>query len=245
MLSSDNFRGIPHDLQKSCDGLFMSLANLRNIGYFFLNIKESNIMISIEQKVTRRIYDHRRGWAFSSKDFIKLGSRSSIDVALHNLLGIGFIRRVFRGIYDYPRYSQVLETQLSPDMNQVARALARKFNWEIQPSGPTALNILGLSTQVPGRYVFQSNGPDRKYTVGSTSLEFKNTVLKETGFKHWQSAIIVQGLKSLGESRIDSKVIFKIRDWLDADKRAKVLKDTKTVTNWVYEAIRKICSEAG
>jgi hypothetical protein len=85
---------------------------------------------------------------------------------------------------------------LSPDTDQVARALARKFNWRIQPSGATALNLLGLSTQVPARAVYLSDGPDRSYTVGNTGLDFEHTALKEVGFKLRESGLIVQALKS-------------------------------------------------
>ena len=200
-------------------------------------------MISVEQKVAHVIYGHRGGWAFSSHDFLKLGNRNAIDKALQLLCKKRIIRRVIRGIYDYPRHSKVLNEMMSPEIDQVAQALARKFGWEIQPSGPTALNILGLSTQVPGRYVFQSDGPDCKYRIDATTLEFKNTVLKETGFKHRESTLIVRALKSLGKDGIDEAVISKLRDWLDPKLRAKVMKDTRTVTGWVYEAIRKICLE--
>ncbi|MBN2082154.1 hypothetical protein JW859_08090 [bacterium] len=199
---------------------------------------------NVVQKVISKIYGRGRGWAFSQKDLTTQGNRDAVDQALHRLHKRGLIRRVLRGIYDYPRYSKVLDTQLSPDIDQVAHALARKFRWDIQPSGPTAMNILGLSTQVPGRYVYHSNGPDRSYQIYSTKLEFKNTALKETGFKHEESALLVMALKSLGESRIDSEVITKIRNWLDPGMCSKVLKDTRTVTGWVYEAIRKVCSGA-
>jgi integrase len=70
-----------------------------------------------------------------------------------------------RGIYDYPRFSKLLDQSLSPDIDQVARALARKFRWCIQPTGATALNFLGLSTQVPARAVYLSDGPDRVYQI--------------------------------------------------------------------------------
>ena len=95
----------------------------------------------------------------------------------------GEIRRVIRGIYDYPRFSKLLDQHLSPDIDQVARALARKFRWRIQPSGATALNFLGLSTQVPARAVYLSDGPDRAYQVGNTPLVFEHTALKESGIQ--------------------------------------------------------------
>jgi hypothetical protein len=75
---------------------------------------------------------------------------ANIHQALSGLTRAGTIRRVCHGAYDYPRHSQLLG-ELSPDIDQVAQALARKFNWRIQALGETALNLLRLSTQVPGK----------------------------------------------------------------------------------------------
>ncbi len=200
-------------------------------------------MQSIENNILKKICGHGNGWAFSPKDFSPLASREAVDLALHRLEKKGTIRRVLRGLYDYPRFSELLDQQLSPDIDQVARALARKFGWHIQPGGPAALNLMGLSTQVPGRYVYLSDGPARTYEVAKTELVFENTALKEAGFKLRESALIVQGLKSLGREGITRDTIAKIRQWLDPSLRSKILKDTATATGWVYEAIRQICGE--
>jgi hypothetical protein len=196
-----------------------------------------------EQKLLGKIRGKGRGWAFSQRDFACLASRSTIDVTLHRLLASGAIRRVIRGIYDYPRYSELLGSDLSPDTDQVAAALARKFGWRIQPSGPAAQNLLGLSTQVPAAYVYLSDGPDRSYDVNGTKLKFKHTALKEAGFRHRESALIVQALKALGPGRIKPRIVAKVRQWLDPKLRERVLDDTGTVTGWVYDAIREICRE--
>ncbi len=94
----------------------------------------------------------------------------------------------------------------------MAQAIARKFNWRIQASGDAALNLLGLSTQVPGRYTYLSDGPDRSYQIGKTTLSFKKSALKNIGFKHRESGLIVHALKALGKDQIDSKVIDKIQN---------------------------------
>ena len=104
-------------------------------------------MQPIEQKILSRIYGRGRGWAFTKTDFVADFGEANIHKALSALTKAGTIRRVCVGVYDYPRQSEMLG-QLSPDIDQVAQALARKFNWRIQPSGDTALNLLGLSTQV-------------------------------------------------------------------------------------------------
>lgn len=198
---------------------------------------------TIENRVSYRIRGKGGGWAFSPRDFLDLGGRPTVDSALHRLAQRGDVRRVIRGIYDYPRFSQLLGQQLSPDMDQVARAIARKFGWRIQPSGATALNLIGISTQVPARAIYLSDGPDRSYKVGRIILTFEHTALKEAGFKLKESGLIVQALKSLGPDQITPEITSKIRAWLPESLRAKVLADTKTATGWAYSAIQRITQE--
>jgi hypothetical protein len=201
------------------------------------------IQQTVEKKILSRIYGNGRGWAFSQADFADLGPRPTIDSALLRRERQGLLRRVIRGIYDYPRQSKAVPGPLSPDIDQVANALARKFVWRIQPDGATAQNLLGLSTQVPARVVYLSDGPDRSYTVGKTSLAFEHTALKEAGFKLAESRLIVQALKALGEHRITDKVVTQIRKQFDPTLRQRILLDTRTATGWVYAAIKEIAKE--
>jgi hypothetical protein len=198
---------------------------------------------TIEQRIVSRIYGHGRGWAFSQADFNDLGTRTTVDSCLHRLMNETTIRRVIRGIYDYPRYSDLLQQTVAPDIDQAAQALARKFAWRIQPDGATAQNLLGLSTQVPARVVYLSDGPNRSYAVGKTRLDFEHTALKEAVFKLPESRLVVQALKAYGERRITPKLIAQIRGKFDAALRKKILHDTKTATGWVYAAIQDIAKE--
>lgn len=202
-------------------------------------------MQSIEDRIVSRIYGRGRGWAFTPNDFIGDFPRANIDKSLSMLVRQKTIRRVYRGVYDYPKYSEILQQELSPDFDQVARALARKFNWRITPTGDAALNLLGLSTQVPGRPVYLSDGPSRRYKIDNFTLEFKKAALKDVGFKHRESGLTVQALKALGKERINDEVIGAIRSQLDEKARKRVLKETVTATGWVYDAIKRICAEAG
>ena len=189
------------------------------------------------------IAGHGRGWAFSSRDLLGKFSRSQADNLLSELVKQGKIRRIARGIYDYPRYSELLQQPLSPDIDQVAGAIARKFNWRIEISGESALNLLGLSTQLPAKYIYYSDGPNRSYDIMGTTLEFKKSALKEIGFKHKESALVVQALKALGKEHITDEVIKKIRQQIDTKMCGKILKDTQTTTSWIYETIKEICKE--
>jgi len=200
-------------------------------------------MQTIESKIISRVYGRGRGWSFSANDFSADFKRSSIDWVLSNLTESGKIRRISRGIYDYPKYSELLKQNLSPDYDQVAQAFARKFNWRIQPTGDAALNLLRLSTQVPGRAIYLSDGPSRSYKILDTfTLEFKKSALKEVGFKTRESGLVVQALKALGKERIDEQVVASLRNQLDEKTRKKILKETVTATGWIYESIKQICT---
>lgn len=202
-------------------------------------------MKSIEDKILFSIYGHGVGYAFSSSDFIDKYSLDSINKALSTLTQQGKIRRLMRGVYDYPKYSEFLNQVLAPDIEQVAAALARKFNWQIEVSGETALNILGLSTQVPGRYIFLSNGPNKVYALENNMvIEFKKSSLKNIGFKYKKSSLLVQALKTLGKEHVDDKVIDMLSASLEAKECKKILSDTKTTTIWIYEMIKKICEKS-
>lgn len=200
-------------------------------------------MQPIKNKVLSRIYGRGKGWAFSASDFIEEFSGESIDKSLSVLTKDGKIRRVCRGIYDYPKYSELLKQELSPDFDQAAQAFARKFNWRIQPSGDAALNLLGLSTQVPGKLIYLSDGPNRKYTIGNYRLEFKKSALKDVGFKYRESGLLVQALKALGKEHITEQVIKKIRSQFEPNICLKIIKDTKSATGWIYDSIKKICRD--
>lgn len=185
-----------------------------------------------------------RGSCFFLNDFADLGSSDAIRKTLSRLEQAGKVRRVLRGLYDYPKFSQVLNQPLSPDIQQIAYALARKFNWRISPTGDTALNLLGLSTQVPGRYVYLCDGVTRVYEIGKVELRFQKTALKTMGFKYRQSELLVQAIKTLGRERVTPAVIAKLEAQLDEKQCKQILKDTQHTTTWIYEVIKQACKRA-
>lgn len=189
------------------------------------------------------IAGHGRGWSFSSRDLMQKFTRQQADNLLSDLSAQGKIRRIAHGMYDYPKYSNFLGKELSPDIDQVARAYARKFNWRIEISGDSALNYFGLSTQVPGTYIYLSDGTSKSYDIMGTTLKFKKSQLKNIGFKHSESSLIVQALNALGKEHITDSVIKKIREQIDPKKYEKILKDTQSSTVWIYESIKVICQK--
>jgi len=100
----------------------------------------------VENKVLARIYGKGRGWVFSPKKFFDLGPSISVHTALSTLASSGTIRRLARGLYDYPKKHPDLGL-LSPTPEAVAEAIATREGTKIQPSGAYSLNLLGLTEQ--------------------------------------------------------------------------------------------------
>lgn len=202
---------------------------------------EYYIMKSIKNKILARIYGRGRGCIVSASDFLTEFKRIDIDKALSELCKTGTITRVMNGIYLYPEWSELLQQNISPNPDRIAHAIARKYDWRIQPTGNTALNYLGLSTQVPGRMIYLSDGPSRQYNYGQQTIQFKNTKLTEAGLKHKESALIVSALKALGKENVTPEIIDKLKDKLDNDTWARVFKETAKVTGWIRNIIMQIC----
>lgn len=209
----------------------------------------------LEKSISNRVYGFGRGGAFSKKDFAVLGEAGNIDRALSRMAEKGFIRRVIRGVYDYPSYSKLLKKNLSPDIDQVAQALARKFGWTIQISGNAALNVVGLSTQVPTQYLYLSDGPSKTYDVDKLTIAFKKTRFTQLGLKYKANEILVQAIQTLGERPLTTQEQSKLTHYLAKTSGIKsvvesgvlsellinrTLKDTQYVTSWIVTNIRQL-----
>jgi hypothetical protein len=137
----------------------------------------------------------------------------------------------------------LLDMTLNPNIDQVATTLVRKFRWNIQATGTSALNLLGLSTQIQGRYAYMSDGPNRTYDINGQQLIFRHTAFKDSGFKLTHSALLVQGLKALGPEHISDETIRKLQKAIPEDLKPKIRKDTRSAISWVRDAILKVCRE--
>jgi hypothetical protein len=198
---------------------------------------------SIVDKIVARIYGAGRGGVYAPKDFTGMTSLPTVRQILSRLAKEGKIRRLLRGIYDYPAFSKMLDAHVSPNPDAIAQAIARNHGWTIVPTGETALNILGLSTQVPAQYQYFSDGPSKKYAWKGGVLVLKHRTNKETTKLSPKTALMVQALKALGESRIDDSVLAKLRQKFDIHERMLASKEARYATSWVYEIIKRSVAE--
>lgn len=201
-------------------------------------------MQSITKKVFSRIYGHGRGWAFTQNDFFDLGEKDSIAQTLSRAAKKGTIRRLMHGLYDYPRYSQLLDKHIPPEMEQVAGALARKFRWTIIPEGSTALHILGLDTQVPAHYIYFSSGPNREYDILDRKIRFIHRKTSHTAIADHYAASLVQAIQSLGQGNVTNQHRQQLSALRTAQQYRNIVRNTRSVTAWIHDEIIAIAKYA-
>ena len=137
---------------------------------------------SIITQIYERIKEIGHDEVYIVGDFLDLGEYHAVRKALLRLDESGKIQKIMRGVYYYPRYSELIDEYEAPSPGKVADTLARKFGWTIAPCAETALNQLGLSTQVPAKWSYISDGPYHEFQIGAFTIEFKQdeaTMLKE------------------------------------------------------------------
>ncbi len=195
-----------------------------------------------EKSILSRVYGHKRGWTFTPAHFLDLGSYQAVALALKVLCDKGKIRRLARGLYDYPRQHPKLG-DLAPTPEQVARALADRDGSRIQPSGAYAANLLGLSEQVPAKVVFLTDATDRRVTIGRQEIVLKRTTPKNMATAGRTSGLVIQALRHLGKDHVDDAVIDKLARRLSPDDRRQLIKDIRYAPAWIGAIFRRLAQE--
>lgn len=196
-------------------------------------------MQSIDQKIFARIKKHGAGWVFSPIDFLDLAGRSAVGVNLHRMVQSKTIRRLARGLYDYPKTHPVMGT-LSPSPTRVAEALSEKEAVRLQPSGAYAANLLGLSEQVPAKIVFFTDGRAKRVKFGRQEIVLKRTTPKSMATAGRISGLVFQALRYTGKEHITDALLARLRAKLsEADKR-QLRKDMIYAPAWIADIVRKL-----
>ena len=195
-----------------------------------------------QEQIEERINNSEKGSMFIPSDFSDIADTNAVRKALSRLLEREMIRRIMRSVYEYPEYSSFLGEYVTPSPDKVAHALARNYGWTIVPSGDTALNMLGMSTQVSAAWTYVSDGPYKEYGFDKVVLRFKHTTCKDLSKVSYKTMLLVQAIKTIGKENFDEKAVKKIAKTLSNDEKSAVLIEAKYITAWVYSIIKKICN---
>ena len=195
-------------------------------------------MDSITKQIETIMSDNQ-GKIFSINDFYDLGTKNTIKSILYRLNEEKEIARLLDGLYTKPKYSKILNEYSYPDASAVAEKIADKFSWTIAPTGDTALNYTGLSTQVPNEYVYISDGPYREYLYRDKKIIFKHTTNRNITSYSKELSILIQAIKALGKDNISEEDIKKLAVFAK-EIQEDLIKDTLKLPFWIQEVLNKI-----
>lgn len=194
---------------------------------------------SIVRRITQTIHSKGHGWVFTAKDFLHIGSRAAVDKTLSRLNAQGYIRKLARGIYDFPKNHPTLG-RLSPAPDKVARAVAAQTGNTVMPSSAQAANLLGLSMQVQAKPMYVTNGRSRKKKVGNYIISLRHDSLGGDQSISPKINLVIQALFFLGADNIDDNAINRCSHYLSAGDKKNLKKVVSKVPGWMVPAIHQV-----
>ncbi len=188
---------------------------------------------SVQNKILARIYGKGSGWVFTPIKFLDLGSRSAVGNVLSRLAAAGTIRRLAFGLYDYPKRHPKLGL-LSPNPDAIAQAICEKDNSRIQPSGAYAVNLLGLSQQVPARIVYLTDGAEKSVEFGKQVIKLRRTTPKNMATAGRPSGLVIQAFRYLKQDGVTDDHIATLKQRLPDADRERLWKDRVYAPAWMH-----------
>ncbi|RYZ83044.1 MAG: hypothetical protein EOP06_20660, partial [Proteobacteria bacterium] len=194
--------------------------------------KRGHIPGSVASRMLERINAAGQGTVFIIRDFLDLGSRRAVDENLRRLTAEGVLRRLGHGIYDYPRFSTFLNQFVPPAPEVVAAAVARRSGASILPVNARAANSLGISTQVPAKNVFRTNGGKaRRVTVAGQEVELRPTTPGQ--FRDDEAGVVIAALRFLGEQNVNEDVIARLRSTVTPEQKEVLAREWRNAPGWM------------
>lgn len=194
--------------------------------------------MSEQKTINETVREAKPGAIFVPSDFAEAGAADAVRKALSRMVESGELERPMRGLYRKPRRSAFLDKPVPASPNEIAEALARKFEWRIAPYGDTALNQLGVDPQVPSIVRYVSDGPYRTYQYGPYAIEFRHSANRDLSSLSPVAATVIQALKALGKDRLTEEALDAISSRLDDSQLEKLASETRNTTSWVRDAIK-------
>jgi len=200
-----------------------------------------NVSNPIADKVLDRL-ESANGQICSVADFLDLGPRPTVDQALSRLARQGKISRVRRGLWKLPRIGKLLNRPITQSPDALARAWARKNGLRIVPSGAYAANLLGLSTQVPAKITYYTNGRTKTIKLGQHTIKLLNRGPKTMDVQGKTSALVFQALSYFGKEGITQGMISRLRSLLTAGDKAELKANLHHAPAWLQTVVKRIVS---
>jgi Family of unknown function (DUF6088) len=191
---------------------------------------------STEIRVFQKIGKARRGSLFFVENFLKFGTSKAVSKALERLVKRGELSRVATGIYARPQIDPIIGP-VTPNVEAIASAIAKRDKARIVPTGIYALNKLGLSTQIPLNVVYLTDGAARKIKIGKQAIIFKKTAPKNLTARGEISRLVIQALRTIGKDNLTQDELVKIHLALKKEKTSNLGHDIMLAPDWIRKVL--------
>ena len=199
-------------------------------------------MQNTNNDIIKHIQRNRHGKIFFADEFRKFGSNEAVRQALSRLCKKDFLIRLSAGIYLYPQHDKIIGI-IYPSIESIAKIIAKREKTRLIPTGVYALNALGLSTQVPAKVVFLTDGTARIVKVSKrATIKFKRTVAKNLSYKGKISLLAIVALKEIGKDKVTGEHLQKIKEALQQEKHENIIHDANLAPVWISNIILKLIS---
>lgn len=193
-----------------------------------------------ESKIQESIKAKGKGFVFTTKYFSsKADEVSVVTSALSRLVQKKVIRRLAHGLYDLPEVHPKLGA-IMPSTEKVIEAIKTAEAIEVQPTGAYAANLLGLSTQLPMRIEFYTNGPKKTIRFGKQEILLKPTTPKNMIGAGTKSGLILHALRQIGKDNVSVEMINHIKKQLDEKDLKQIKKQAQYAPAWIAKIMREI-----
>jgi len=200
-------------------------------------------MQDVSNKIVEYINRSRHGRIFFADEFRKFGNNEAVRQTLSRLCKKDFLIRLSAGIYLYPQHDKLIGI-VYPSIETIAKIIAKREKTRLIPTGAYALNALGLSTQVPAKVVFLTDGTARVVKVGKrATVKFKRTVAKNLSYKGKISLLAISALKEIGKDNATDEQLQKIKETLQHEKQENIIHDANLAPVWVSKIILKMIED--
>ena len=156
---------------------------------------------------------------------------------LSELANEGALTKIAQGIYAKPRKSRF--GVVLPTVDKVVQAIATRDNAQVLPSGMTALNVLGLSTQVPMNYTYLTTGSDRTVKLANRQVTLKRGVPKNFCYETRLVALLVQALRALKQENINEAELQTISSLISKEpNKESLMRDVDMMPAWMKRIVK-------
>jgi len=196
-------------------------------------------MESSKNQIQTKISKSSFGEIFFLDDFVKYGSSENIRKVLSRLEEDAVVIRLAQGIYLKPKKDPLLGV-IYPTTEEIAKQIAQRDKARIAPTGVMALFLLGLTTQIPLKAVYLTDGSQREIKIGKRSIKFKKTVPRSFAVKDGLLHLIVQAFKEVGQEGVTVDFLEKITSAIHRLDSKVVDTQLRFAPVWIQKIIANI-----